>query len=75
MLVHLNAIPMRPMCAGWREHTAIKPALGEKTRAPLAGRPGRSQTFVRMQDIETAFGREGRSGARIIRISALPATR
>ena len=31
----------------------------------------RAQTFLRMLDIEIAFVREGRSGARMIRMSAL----
>lgn len=37
----------------------------------LAGRLRRAQTFLRMLDIEIVFGREGRSGARMIRLSAL----
>ena len=37
----------------------------------LAGRLRRAQTFLRMLDIEIAFGREGQSGVRTIRLSAL----
>ena len=36
----------------------------------LAGRLRRAQTFLRTLGIEIAFGREGRSGTRIIRISS-----
>jgi hypothetical protein len=36
----------------------------------LAGRLRRAQTFLRMLDIEIAFAREGRSGVRMIRMSA-----
>jgi hypothetical protein len=37
----------------------------------LAGRLRRAQTFLRMLNIDIAFGREGRSGARMIRMSSL----
>jgi hypothetical protein len=43
---------------------------GAKNPCALAGRLRRAQTFLRMLDIEIAFGREGRSGARMIRMSA-----
>jgi hypothetical protein len=41
----------------------------------LAGRLRRAQTFLRMLDIEIVFCREGRSGARMIRLSALGQSR
>jgi hypothetical protein len=43
---------------------------GAKNPCALAGRLRRAQTFLRMLDLELAFGREGRSGARMIRMSA-----
>jgi hypothetical protein len=47
------------------------------TRNPraLAGRLRRAQTFLRTLDIEIVFGREGRSGARMIRLNALGQSR
>ena len=56
-------------------------AIAGKTSAPvrwprnpraLAGRLRRAQTFLRTLGIEIDFGREGRLGTRIIRISAVP---
>jgi hypothetical protein len=44
--------------------------MGKNPQA-LAGRLRRAQTFLRVLDIEVTFGREGRLGARIIRMSAL----
>lgn len=37
----------------------------------LAGRLRRAQTFLRMLDIEISFSRQGRSGERVIRMTAL----
>jgi hypothetical protein len=53
-----------------REVTAIRPPWARNPRA-LAGRLRRAQTFLRMLDIEVTFAREGRWGARMIRMSAL----
>jgi hypothetical protein len=53
-----------------REDTSMSPPWAKSPRA-LARRLRRAQTFLRMLDIEIAFGREGRSGARMIRMSAL----
>jgi hypothetical protein len=53
-----------------QEDATISPPWARNPRA-LAGRLRRAQTFLRMLDIEIAFGREGRSGARTIRLSAL----
>ena len=39
-----------------------------KNLRALAGRLRRGQTFLRSLDIEVAFSREGRAGARMIRI-------
>jgi hypothetical protein len=50
----------------------MSPPWARNPRA-LAGRLRRAQAFLRMLDIEIVFGREGRSGARIIRLSALGA--
>ena len=50
--------------------TPLSPPWAKNPRA-LAGRLRRAQTFLRMLDIDIAFGREGRSGARMIRMSAL----
>jgi hypothetical protein len=41
-----------------------------KSARALAGRLGRAQTSLRTLGIEIAFGREGRAGTRIIRMSA-----
>jgi hypothetical protein len=48
----------------------MSPPWAKNPRA-LAGRLRRAQTFLRMLDIDIAFGREGRSGARMIRMTAL----
>jgi hypothetical protein len=53
---------------------SLSPPWARNPRA-LAGRLRRAQTFLRMLDIEIVFGREGRSGARIIRLSALGQSR
>ena len=42
-----------------------------KSPRALAGRLRRAQTFLRTVGIEIAFGREGRFGTRIIRITAI----
>ena len=52
------------------EDTSMSPPWAKNPQA-LAGRLRRAQTFLRMLDIEVIFSREGRSGARIIRMSAL----
>jgi hypothetical protein len=52
------------------EDASMSPPWAKNPRA-LAGRLRRAQTFLRMLDIEIAFGREGRSGVRTIRLSAL----
>jgi hypothetical protein len=57
-----------------REESCISPPWAKNPRA-LAGRLRRTQTFLRMLDIEIAFAREGRSGARMIRMSALGRSR
>jgi hypothetical protein len=44
---------------------------GAKNPCALAGRLRRAQTFLRMLDLELAFGREGRSGARMIRMNVI----
>jgi hypothetical protein len=53
---------------------STSPPWARNPRA-LAGRLRRAQTFLRMLDIEIVFGREGRSGARMIRLSALAQSR
>ena len=53
---------------------SMSPPWARNPRA-LAGRLRRAQTFLRMLDIEIVFGREGRSGARMIRLSALGQSR
>jgi hypothetical protein len=53
---------------------SMSPPWATNPRA-LAGRLRRAQTFLRMLDIEIVFGREGRSGARMIRLSALGQSR
>ena len=42
---------------------------------PVVSPLRRAQTFLRMLDIDIAFGREGRSGRRTIRLSALGLSR
>jgi hypothetical protein len=53
-----------------QEDAPLSPPWAKTPRA-LAGRLRRAQTFLRMLGIEITFGREGRSGARMIRLSAL----
>jgi hypothetical protein len=53
------------------EDASISPPWARNPRA-LAGRLRRAQTFLRLLDIEIAVGREGRSGARMITMRALP---
>ncbi len=53
-----------------REDISLNPPWAKNPRV-LAGRLRRAQTYLRMLDIDIAFGREGRSGARTIRLSAL----
>ncbi len=66
-----SATDLLRLCAeSARVDTLITPPWAKNPRA-LAGRLRRAQTFLRMLDIEIAFGREGRSGARMIRLSAL----
>jgi hypothetical protein len=66
-----SAADLLRLCAeSARDETSISPPWAKNPRA-LAGRLRRTQTFLRMLDIEIAFGREGRSGARMIRMSAL----
>jgi hypothetical protein len=66
-----SAADLLRLCAeSARGETSISPPWAKNPRA-LAGRLRRTQTFLRMLDIEIAFGREGRSGARMIRMSAL----
>jgi hypothetical protein len=66
-----SASDLLGLCAeSTREDTAVSPPWAKNPRA-LAGRLRRAQTFLRMLDIEIAFGREGRSGARMIRMSAI----
>ena len=48
------------------EDASMSPPWAKIPRA-LAGRLRRAQTFLRMLDIDIAFGREGRSRARMIR--------
>ena len=52
------------------EDASMRPPLVRNPRG-LAGRLRRAQTFLRMLDIEVTFGREGRSGERVIRMNAL----
>jgi hypothetical protein len=66
-----SASDLLRLCAeSAREDVSKSPPWAKNPRA-LAGRLRRAQTFLRMLDIEIAFGREGRSGARMIRMSAL----
>jgi hypothetical protein len=66
-----SASDLLRLCAeSAREEASLSAPWAKNPRA-LAGRLRRAQTFLRMLDIDIAFGREGRSGARIIRMSAL----
>ena len=70
-----SASDLLRLCAeSAREDTSMDLPWAKNPRA-LAGRLRRAQTFLRMLDIEIAFGREGRSGARMIRMSALGPSR
>ena len=51
------------------------PLVGLDVLPKALGRLRRAQTFLRMLDIEIVFGREGRSGARMIRLSVLGQSR
>jgi hypothetical protein len=65
-----SATDLLRLCAeSARDQVSIGAPWAKNPRA-LAGRLRRAQTFLRMLDIEIAFGREGRSGARVIRMSA-----
>ena len=67
-----SASDLLRLCAeGTREDTLIASPPWAKNPRALAGRLRRAQTFLRMLGIEITFAREGRSGARIIRLSAL----
>src|ERR1700732_4841331 len=66
-----SASDLLRLCAeSVREEASLGAPWAKNPRA-LAGRLRRAQTFLRMLDIEIAFGREGRSGARMIRMSTL----
>ena len=54
---------------------AAAPARWPRNPRALAGRLRRAQTFLRAFGIEIEFGREGRVGTRIIRMSAIPEKR
>ena len=71
-----SASDLLRLCAeGAREDTLVASPPWAKNPRALAGRLRRAQTFLRMLGIEMTFGREGRSGARIIRLSALGQSR
>jgi hypothetical protein len=58
------------LCAdGARDHIASGSAWAKNPRA-FAGQLRRAQTFLRTLGIEVAFSREGRTGTRMIRMSA-----
>jgi hypothetical protein len=61
---------LRLCAASAREEAQMSPPWAKNPRA-LAGRLRRAQTFLRMLNIDIAFSREGRAGARMIRMSAL----
>jgi hypothetical protein len=66
-----SASDLLRLCAeSTREDASMSPPWARNPRA-LAGRLRRAQTFLRMLDIDISFGREGRSGARKIRMSTL----
>ena len=65
---------LRLVAESTREDASMSLQWAKNPRV-LAGRLRRAQTFLRMLDIEIAFGREGRSGARMIRMSALGRSR
>ena len=66
-----SASDLLRLCAeSAREDTSMNLPWAKKPRA-LAGRLRRAQTFLHMLDIDISFAREGQSGARMIRMSAL----
>jgi hypothetical protein len=70
-----SASDLLRLCAeSAREDASVSPPWAKNPRA-LAGRLRRAQTFLRMLDIDISFGRESRSGARTIRMSALGPSR
>ena len=70
-----SASDLLRLCAeSVREEASLGAPWAGNPRA-LAGRLRRAQTFLRMLDIEIEFGCEGRSGARMIRMSALGPSR
>lgn len=66
-----SASDLLRLCSQQAHEVAAENLPWARNPRALAGRLRRAQTFLRMLDIEIAFGREGRSGTRIIRISAL----
>jgi hypothetical protein len=65
-----NASDLLRLCAERaHEDASMNPPWARNPRA-LAGRLRRAQTFHRMLDIEISFYRQGRSGERVIRITA-----
>jgi len=66
-----SASDLLRLCAeSTREDGSVSPSWARTPRV-LAARLRRAQTFLRALDIEIAFSQEGRSGERIIRMSAL----
>ncbi len=66
-----SASDLLRLCAdSAREDISASPPWAKNPRV-LAGRLRRAQTFLRMLDIEIAFAREGREGARMIRMSTI----
>jgi hypothetical protein len=66
-----SASDLLRLCAeSAREDISASPPWAKNPRA-LAGRLRRAQTSLRMLDIEIAFAREGRAGARMIRMSTV----
>ena len=70
-----SASDLLRLCAESAREEASMSAPWAKNPRALAGRLRRAQTFLRMLGIEITFGREGRSGARMIRLSALGQSR
>jgi hypothetical protein len=66
-----SASDLLRLCAqSTREDASVTPSWARTPRV-LAARLRRAQTFLRALDIEIVFSREGRSGERTIRMSAL----
>jgi hypothetical protein len=66
-----NASDLLRLCAQRaHEDASMNPPWARNPRA-LAGRLRRAQTFLRLLDIEISFSRQGRSGERVIRMTAL----